>query len=621
MPKAGTRLWVAFGLLLCVVLSSEVRAEEREATMASEPVQLSEHLYQITDTCNVYLLVDDGAALAIDFGSGAVLEHLSALGVKQLEWVLHTHYHRDQCQGDGLAVAAGVKVAVPEAERQYFGSAEAQWAEGKVPGPFFGPRHLTSRENVPVSSGLEPGKEFQWRGYRFQVLSTPNQTPDSVTLVAEIDGKRVAFTGDLIARPGQVWDFGQLQWNYLKYEGLEGLPASIDTVRQAEPDLLCPSHGEVMRDPRSALTELELRARRTARLVVQPNIGRWNWSDLVHVSTHLFKVAGGTSYIITSDDGHALFFDLGSFRPELFKTLRDRYGITSIDAVVISHFHWDHTGGIPELVEKFGSQVWALDVERDILEHPENYLMSFANNGVPPIKADRYFHDGESIDWRGHKLTFMHLPAHTEYHLGMLTTVDGKPTLFTADAVGHTAANELISSYVCGNRIFLGRGAAMTARQVDRYAPYVVCPAHSDPFVATPTMRRRYVDWALETQDAIRGLIAQPHAEMGFDPYWVRVEPYFIRVRPGEEVRCRLLVRNHLPVAAGASATLQLPEGVTAGPVHLAGEVEAGAERAFPFVLTCSEARQPGYRVLGVDLTFADRRWGELTEAIVAVGR
>jgi glyoxylase-like metal-dependent hydrolase (beta-lactamase superfamily II) len=417
-----------------------------------------------------------------------------------------------------------------------------------------------------------------------------------------------------------VWDFGQLQWSYLKYEGLEGLPAAIDVVRQQKPDLLCPSHGQVMTDPRSALDELESRARRAAALVVQPNVGRWNWSDLVHVSTHLFKVAGGTSYIITTDDGHALFFDLGNFKPELFQTLRERYGITHVDAVVISHFHWDHTGGIPELVKEFGSQVWALDAERDILEHPENYLMSFANNGVPPIVADRYFHDGESLDWRGHTLTFMQLPAHTEYHLGMLATVDGKPTLFTADAVGHTADNQMISSYVCGNRIFLSRGAVMTARQVARYAPYVVCPAHSDPYVALPAMRRHYVDWALETQDAIRGLIARPSAEMGFDPYWVRVEPYLVRAKPGGEVSCRVVVRNHLSQPAPVSVSLKVPEGVIATPAELSGRVEGDAEGSFGFTLACDEGMKPGRRVLGVDVTFADRHYGELTEAIIEVG-
>ncbi|WP_352749901.1 MBL fold metallo-hydrolase [Mesorhizobium sp. M0185] len=37
--------------------------------------------------------------LLIDTGSGAVLEHLHELGVDRVDWVLHTHPHRDQCWG------------------------------------------------------------------------------------------------------------------------------------------------------------------------------------------------------------------------------------------------------------------------------------------------------------------------------------------------------------------------------------------------------------------------------------------------------------------------------------------------------------------------------------------
>lgn len=88
------------------------------------------------------------------------------------------------------------------------------------------------------------------------MLATPCQTPDSLTLVTEVDGQRIAFTGDLIARPGQVWDFGELQWSYLQYEGLQALPASLETVRLSKPDLLCPSHGDVMDRPEVALAEL-----------------------------------------------------------------------------------------------------------------------------------------------------------------------------------------------------------------------------------------------------------------------------------------------------------------------------------------------------------------------------
>jgi len=604
--------------------------------MAPTPVRLSEHLYVLNDTCNVYLVVDGDAALAIDFGSGAVLDYLADLGVKQIEWVLHTHYHRDQCQGDTRAVAAGAKLAVPEAEREHFENVEELWATGKLPGWLFGPKHLTLRQNVPVTKGLVPSEAFQWRGYRFEVLATPCQTPGSLTFVAEIDGKRVAFTGDLIAGPGQVWDFGQLQWSYLHYEGLEALSASIETVREAKPDLVCPSHGQVMDGPASALTELELRARRVEDLVCRPSMGRWNWSDLVHVSPHLFKDAGTTTFIITSDDGHALFFDLGVFKPDLFRTLRERYGVTAVDAVVVSHYHHDHTGGIPELVKEFGSQVWALDVQKDILEHPEKYRMSFGEGEAVALVPDRYFRDGESFDWRGYRLTFVHLPAHTEYHLGMVTTVDRKPTMFTGDAVGHAADNEMYASFVCGNRISLARGALMTARQVNRYGPYVICPAHSDPYVATGGMRQRFVDWALKTQDAIRGLIAQPHPEMGFDPYWVRLEPYLIRlrgrrsaasadevvrVRPaGRRVECNLIVRNHLPVPTEVKLVLDLPEGLSAQPIRAQGEVAAGAERAFSFVLKCADVVKPGRRAIGGDVTFAGHRYGELTEAVVEVG-
>ncbi len=65
--------------------------------MTSPLFKLSEHLYQFTDTCNVYLVVEGNKGLLIDVGSGAILDHLSTAGVEQVEWVLHTHHHRDQC--------------------------------------------------------------------------------------------------------------------------------------------------------------------------------------------------------------------------------------------------------------------------------------------------------------------------------------------------------------------------------------------------------------------------------------------------------------------------------------------------------------------------------------------
>ena len=95
--------------------------------MSPTPTQLSEHLYVFKDTCNVYLLKDGNAGLIIDAGSGAVLDHLSQLGIERVEWVLHTHHHRDQCWGTPRLKEHGAQVAVPEYERHLFDQVELFW--------------------------------------------------------------------------------------------------------------------------------------------------------------------------------------------------------------------------------------------------------------------------------------------------------------------------------------------------------------------------------------------------------------------------------------------------------------------------------------------------------------
>src|SRR5688500_13752820 len=86
-------------------------------------------IFRFADTCNVYVIraTDGDTAVAIDFGSGAVLEHLAEMGVSRITDVLMTHHHRDQGQGLSWAVAEGVRVHVPQAERDLFDDVESMW--------------------------------------------------------------------------------------------------------------------------------------------------------------------------------------------------------------------------------------------------------------------------------------------------------------------------------------------------------------------------------------------------------------------------------------------------------------------------------------------------------------
>ena len=89
--------------------------------------QISPNLYVLRDTCNVYVLKDGHRAILIDFGSGHVLNLLTQIGVSKVEAILHTHHHRDQCQGDSRAVAERIPIIVPEHERYLFDDAENFW--------------------------------------------------------------------------------------------------------------------------------------------------------------------------------------------------------------------------------------------------------------------------------------------------------------------------------------------------------------------------------------------------------------------------------------------------------------------------------------------------------------
>ena len=80
--------------------------------------QIAAGVTRFSDTCNVYVLAAAPEAVLVDFGSGAVLDHLHELGIERVTDVLVTHHHRDQVQGLARAGAAGTRIWVPPHERE-----------------------------------------------------------------------------------------------------------------------------------------------------------------------------------------------------------------------------------------------------------------------------------------------------------------------------------------------------------------------------------------------------------------------------------------------------------------------------------------------------------------------
>src|SRR5512132_1009362 len=93
----------------------------------SNLVEVAPGITRFRDTCNVYVLRSGRDAVLIDFGSGAVLEELAALGVDRVTDVLVTHHHRDQVQGLQRAVDAGARIWVPPVERELVAEVDEHW--------------------------------------------------------------------------------------------------------------------------------------------------------------------------------------------------------------------------------------------------------------------------------------------------------------------------------------------------------------------------------------------------------------------------------------------------------------------------------------------------------------
>jgi len=104
------RIW-ALGLIFLALSASAGLALGHEDVKWKQPVPSQcPNLYCWTDTCNVYVLKHGNAAILIDLGDGSVLSHLAEIGVTQIDWVLFTHHHREQCQGFGVLKGKNVSV-------------------------------------------------------------------------------------------------------------------------------------------------------------------------------------------------------------------------------------------------------------------------------------------------------------------------------------------------------------------------------------------------------------------------------------------------------------------------------------------------------------------------------
>ncbi|BDZ46081.1 MBL fold metallo-hydrolase [Naasia aerilata] len=605
--------------------------------------EVARGVFRIRDTCNVYVIVADGTGertgVAIDFGSGLVLDHLEELGITRITDVLMTHHHRDQGQGLPRAVELGIPIHVPPVEVDLFANVGEMWRTRQLDNDYnLRQDRFSILDSVPVASTVPEYRSAVYSGVRLRVLPTPGHTIGSVSYVLERDGRRIAFTGDFIYGPGKVWSLAASQWSYSAHEGPAMVVLTAYLLLDERLSMLLPSHGRPMREPAAALRLL------AGRMQYLVDSRRWHPWDLEQRLRHPFEqltdhllynsTALSYCYVLLSKTGEALFIDYGydmttglptgteraARRPWLasLPALKRDFGVRKVVAALPTHYHDDHIAGMPLLREVEGTEIWTPENVAPILDDPWKYDLPC--QWFEPIHSDRILTLGEPFTWNEYTITPHDQPGHTLYQVAYEVEIDGVKVMFTGDqqeALGIPDERHELLNYQYRNRFRID-DYRKSAELYQRVGPGLFATGHWTPRWVEPG----YLDYlGYAGEDLIemhQSLLPLEELDLGADGVLARIVPYRARVEAGEELRLTVTVRNPHPSAEEATVLPVVPEGWSVLAAPPPTRLQPGEEREVE--LRLAAAAEPARRArVAVDVTIGPLRLGQHSEALVDV--
>lgn len=493
--------------------------------MKNKLEQISTDLWRIEDTCNVYILKCGDKALAVDFGSGAWLKELPSLGIKRLTDVIVTHHHSDQCAGlDGSGRRPFV-VHAPSGEREFI---DQKLVRERA-------RALREQDIVrfpcsyhPLPDGLRnviydinPNTELRINGLCIRIVSTPGHGQGACSLIVEFQGRQLCFCGDAVHSGGTIWEPFNLEWDH--WTGKGALAAWEGVIRLAGVgiDTLCPAHGPTVTTGVSA-TFNRLKRRLMNFYMAKGQIASGEKDHFItttpicpgvtKILPHLFA-GPANGYLLHSESDESLIIDptpndVHAFHLLLQGPLR---GVKPV-AALVSHAHYDHYDGIPELQKRFGLKSWIHPrVAEGLRRHPHAlYRLK------KPLRIDRLLPETGEWQWNEYLFNVAPWPGQTWWHSVYMAAVDERKVLFGGDSFQPSSRWNGTGGFCAANRSRFHDGYIPSAKLALRWQPDILACGHRCAFRFTKSRFQKIIRWATSAEKSIQALCPAGNPEKDY---------------------------------------------------------------------------------------------------------
>ena len=576
-----------------------------------------------------------------------------AKSLQKADMVLFTHSRRDVVWAGVELVEKGAESVVPLQEADNFLKVDELWTS-------FATRRFHDYEQqgtkilttpLRVDRKVSGGTSFNWQDLTVSAVDTPGYTRGSVSYFVSVDNLKYGFVGDIIFGDGQIFDLYSLQdavteakiGGYHGYAGRLGeLIKSLRKVLDQRPDILVPSRGPVIKNPKQSIELLIQRLQAAYANYLSINAGHWYFKEryetlaarVLDLSVSVEWMPYATviekqppdwvvpihnSRLVLSDDHCGFLIDCGSkaIIDEIVK-LKESGRLSHLDGVFITHYHDDHTDKVSELVRQFSCPVYATYQSSDILENPGAYrLPCLTANSIADVCA---VSDGYKMRWKEFNLTSYYFPGQTLYHDALLVEKDaGGKILFLGDSFTPSG----IDDYCLQNRNFLhpGMGYFYCINLLQKMpSDCLLINQHVlEPFRFNVDQLENMKKVLEERKKLLAALFPWDEPNFGIDEQWARIYPYGQKVKAEQTVKIAVKIFNHSSRSQTYTVALNVPEGFKLKPESASIEIKPCKEGQASFKMTIPNQISCRIYIITADIKYGNWDLRQWCEAIVEV--